>query len=298
MIYTLGCSFTKWHWLTWADWLAVYGNSVTNWGYPGYSNQLIYWLLVDRIDQLTADDHVMIMWSEPNRITQWYDANWVTETDTAGFFPNNKKLWFSNNENYTGLYRTHPDHRFSQTHNIIETFNVIYNTQQLLESVGVKYTMMFMTNPWIDTRPNYTPSFITQWDKKNSMSADDIHRMDEILNLSPVQKILDKINWSKFVNTPNINNPKSFLGLWQYYIERKELFLSSHKTDLHPTILAHHDFLIEKILNQELSTSRFRETAKKLTKENIDMHIPAWTQHDFIGDVDSTLLDQKFKYVS
>jgi hypothetical protein len=295
MIYTLGCSFAKWHWPTWADWLTVYKHPVTNWACPGYGNQLMYWLLVDRVEQITSQDHVMIMWSEPNRITQWYEEDWVIENDVAGFFPNDKKLWFSDGEDYTGLYRTHPDRKFSQIHNIVDTFKIIYDTQQLLDGIGISYTMMFMTNPWIDTRPNYIPNFTTNWDKKNQLSEVDNKKVQSILNLSPIKKLLDRIDWGKFVGNPTIDSPESFAGLWQYYVERKELFSLAHETDFHPNILAHHDYLIEKILDQELSTSVHRPLAKKLTKDNINMQLPAWQQKDFIGSVDNPLLDQKFK---
>mgnify|MGYP003624740951 FL=1 len=42
MIYTYGCSFTKWRWSTWSDWLEKYTEqTVTNFAWPGNFNQLI-----------------------------------------------------------------------------------------------------------------------------------------------------------------------------------------------------------------------------------------------------------------
>jgi len=291
MIYTLGCSFTKWHWPTWADWLADYRGPVINWAYPGYNNQLIYWLLMERLDRLSANDHVYIMWTENNRIPQWYDPEWIDRNDCRGFFPNNDgKLWFGK-DNYMGLYRTHPEHQFSQTHNIIETFKIILDTQQLLEKRDIKYTMMFMRNPWVDVRPEYKNNFITSWDKKTGFSLADHDLAKKILRMETVSNLLNMINWNKFVEQINISAPESYTGLWEYLLSNKEFILFNHKKDPHPNTLAHHDYLTEKILKQDAKLNKSRTMAKKLTNDFIDVAIPSWTDEDFIGSPDKSLFN-------
>ena len=295
MIYTLGCSFTKWYWPTWSDWLKAYQGPVTNWAYPGYSNQLIYWILQDRIDQLTSNDHVYIMWSEVTRVPQWYDREWVTKNDCKGFFPNaNGKLWFGH-EDYTGLYRTHPTHQTSLSHMIIDTFRTILETQQLLDSIGVRYTMMFMCNPWQDVRPEYKPTFELQWPKKTGFSHKDAVLAKTLLQLNPLQNVLKRIKWDNFVEKPDLQDPESYTGMWEYYLHRKELVLLKHNTDPHPNILAHHDYLTEKILKQPPNLNKLRVSALKLAEESVNMVLPIWDTGDFIGSPDKELLNTQGK---
>jgi hypothetical protein len=291
MIYTLGCSFTKWYWPTWADWLADYRGPVINWAYPGYNNQLIYWLLMERLGRLSTNDHVYIMWTENNRIPQWYDPEWINRNDCRGFFPNNGgKLWFGKDQDM-GLFRTHPEHQFSQTHNIIETFKIILDTQQLLEKHDIEYTMMFMRNPWVDVRPEYKDKFITNWDKKTGFSSADHDLAKKILRMEPVSNLLNMINWNKFVEQINISTPESYTGLWEYFLSKEEFILLNHKKNSHPNTLAHHDYLTEKILKQDVKLNKLRTMAKKLTNDFIDVTIPVWTDEDFIGSPDKNLFN-------
>jgi hypothetical protein len=291
MIYTLGCSFTKWHWPTWADWLAGYQGPVVNWAYPGYNNQLIYWLLMERLDRLSTNDHVYIMWTENNRIPQWYDSEWINRNDCRGFFPNNGgKLWFGQDKDM-GLFRTHPDHQFSQTHNVIETFKIILDTQHLLEKCDVKYTMLFMRNPWVDVRPEYGDKFITNWDKKIEFNSVDCALAEKILRMEPVSNLLKMINWDKFAENVNISNPESYTGLWEYFLSKKELVLLKHASDNHPNTLAHHDYLTEKILKQNFKVDNLRAIAKTLANDSVNMSIPAWTTENFIGSPDKELFN-------
>ena len=291
MNYALGCSFTKWHWPTWADWLAGYQGPVTNWAYPGYNNQLIYWLLMDRLGQLSAGDHVYIMWTENNRIPQWYDSEWIDNNNCRGFFPDNDgKLWFGQDKDM-GLFRTHPEHQFSQTHNIIETFKTVLDTQQLLESLDINYTMMFMRNPWVDVRPVYGDKFITNWDKKTGFSTADHELAEKILSMEPITNLLGMIDWNKFVEDVAVFNPESYTGLWEYYLSKKELVLLKHNSDAHPNALAQHDYLTEKILKQGSNLDKLKVTAEKMAKNSIDMPIPPWTTEDFIGSPDKEIFN-------
>lgn len=287
--YTFGCSFTKWYWPTWSDWMGVYGHQTQNLAYPGYNNKLIYWMLIDRLDTITTADHVYIMWSENNRIPQWYDNEWVIKNDCKGFFPdNNGELWFGS-EAYTGLYRTHPEHQFSQTHNIVNLFNIIFDTQQLLKSRNINYTMMFMCNPWADSRPTHGKRFITNWGNKDTLSVADIKLADSILKIRPVRHILTMIDWTTFVEAVDIMQPTSYTGLMEYYLGKRELVLLAHESDSHPNPLAHHEYLVEKILKIHASTD-VQTRALNISYDVMNMKIPEWGVDDFIGLPDAILL--------
>jgi hypothetical protein len=291
MIYTLGCSFTKWYWPTWSDWLDTYQGPVTNWAYNGNGNNHIYWVLLDRINQITIDDHIMIMWSGSSRLTQWYDQEWIDQYDAEGFFPKTGgNLWFTENTPWLGMYKVHPDHDVSLSQMIIGNFQIILQTQLLLDSIGCKYTMMFWQNPWMDVRPNYKPTFSYTWDKSNSITKQEIENAHKIIEIRPVQNVLNKIKWDKFVEVPaDPLDPATFNGLWEYFLSNKEYAMLKNIYDNHPVALVHHDYLIEKILKNDKLNSKYRAIAKDISQYCVDMVIPKLTPKDYVGSPDSRL---------
>lgn len=274
MIYTLGCSFTKWHWPTWSDWLAVYAQEpVTNWAYPGLTNSAIYYKLLDSMESITAHDTVYIMWTGNNRSCLWYDADWVEQHDCHGFFPD-RELWFGS-KTYTGLYKTHPDYLPSLTHMIIDNLAIIFNTQLLLDRLGCRYHMMFWQNPWLDTRETYKPSFDISWNKKQHISQSEIDQARSIMSLGPVASLLENLDWSKFVQKPDrLDQPAQYTGLWEYLLSSPELIMLNHVRDRHPNTAAHHDWLTEKILQVP---GQHADTARDLSQHMHNMEIPSWS---------------------
>jgi len=297
MIYTLGCSMTKWYWPTWSDWLSAYGESVTNWAFKGYGNSNFYWNLLDKVDTITPDDHVIIAWTQNHRVNVWYDRRWADENDVLGFFPDTKgQLWYTNNVPYTGMYRTHPEYQTSFTNMIIDQLQTMLNTQLLLEKIGCKYTMFTICSPWWDGRPTFTPKFQTTWQHLRQAKAIEIEIANDIIGIPPVNNLLKQIDWSNYANAPSDpSNPKDYKGIWEYYIGNKEYVMLSHQTDHHPNSLAHHDFLLEVILKQDSKQGKHRALARQIAEDAISMPIPEFTAGDFVADISTELLDTKYK---
>jgi len=252
MIYTLGDSFTKWHWSTWSDWLSVYlGQPVTNWAYPGNTNELIYYTLLEHADQLTAADTVYIMWTGNNRVSEWYDADQVSTQDIAGFFPDTQgKLWHSSDQEYQGFYKTHPARMPSLTHMMISNFEIMLRTQWLLQSTGCEYHMMFWQNPWADTRETFKPNYMAKWHlNPGSLSDLESQQARQIMRIPVVHKLLRQINWSKYYYAPHdLTCPDQYQGLWEFMLQVPELVLLNHVRDHHPNTLAHHDWVSRVML--------------------------------------------------
>jgi hypothetical protein len=288
---------TKWYWPTWADWLQVYDQPVTNLANKGYGNQNIYWILLDKINSFTEKDHINIMWAENHRIGLWYDEEWVKNKQVAGFFPATEgKIWFSKDNPYMGLYRTHPDLYSSFTNMIVDQLQIIYQTQLLLEKIGCSYTMHSSKNIWADGRPKFYPRYKTVYQEKDDISAGEIQTIKQITELSPIKNLINLIDWTKFINPPkNPFNPKEFSGIWEYFINNKEYVVLKHETDHHPNSLAHHDYALELILNQNPKLGKHRELAKKISQETINMPIPEFSPNDFIIDSTEDLLSAKYK---
>ena len=286
MIYTLGCSFTKWHWPTWSDWLAVYTKRpVTNWAYPGLTNSAIYYKLLDCMQSITDRDQVYIMWTGNNRSCQWYDPDWVEQHDCHGFFPD-RELWFGQSR-HTGFYKTHPDHMPSLTHMIVDTLTVIFNTQLLLDRIGCEYHMMFWQNPWLDTRETFEPSFKVSWNKKQHISQHEIDRARSIMSLGPVDRLLKSLDWSKFVQAPDcVDQPARYTGLWEYLLDSPELVVLNHTVDQHPNTAAHHAWVTEKILQV---SPKYAGMAVDLARLQCNMSIPAWSSTAVINGWDASL---------
>lgn len=255
MIYTMGDSFTKWHWPTWSDWLSVYLNQeIKNLAYPGYTNELIYLSLIKLRNQLSEQDIVYIMWTGNNRVCEWYDHEHVSACDIAGFFPDIQgKLWFGTTKPFTGFYKTHPDRMPSFTHMVIDNFDIMLKTQWLLNSVGCDYRMMFWQNPWADTREMHVPEFHTTWNTHpDQLTHHEQQVADVILSTPLVQDLLSAMDWSRFVISPEIQEASSYSGLWEFLLTHPELLSLNHDRDAHPNTLAHHDWVTE-IMHPELT---------------------------------------------
>ena len=292
MIYTFGASLTKFYWPTWSDWLNEYQGPVTNLGYIGYDGHMTYWTVLDKIKQLTKEDEVYIMWPGLTTLSTWYDLEWINKNNCQGFFPNPEgKLWFTQDIPYQGFYKQHPDHSASFTQLLVQTLHCMLNAQLLLESVGCKYTMLFNINPWVDIRPIYGEQYKTIWDTILHIDDDTVQNAKNILKLSPVNQIFNMIKWEKFIGTPaDPSDLKNYQGLWEYDVSNKEYFVMKNGNDMHPVALAHHDYLLEKILKQYPMTGKYRARAIEITKHCIDVAIPKFETKDHTATADMQLL--------
>jgi hypothetical protein len=75
-LFTFGCSFTNYHYPTWADIIAPNFSAYQNWGDPGAGNNFILNSLVECHSRnvLNKDDTVIILWSGLAR-TDYYQLN-------------------------------------------------------------------------------------------------------------------------------------------------------------------------------------------------------------------------------
>ena len=299
MIYVLGCSMSKWYWPTWVDWLRLYDQPVVNLANKGYGNQNIYWNLVNISDKLTSNDTVNIMWAENHRLDLWYDREWIDDKDALGFFPETQgRLWFSNDTPYLGLYRTHPEFYTSFSNMVIETLQIIFQTQLLLDRIGCNYVMHSSKNLWCDGRPLFLEKYQTTYQHKYGISEEEREIASKIMALDPVRKLIELIDWSKFLC--KITDPfdaRQSCGIWEYYINNKEYVVLKHETDHHPNSLAHHDYVLEVVLGQDPKQGQYRQLAKQIAEETVTYSVPAFTAEDFIIIPGVELLNHKYKVV-
>jgi hypothetical protein len=78
-LFTFGCSFTNYHWPTYADILAKQFDSYSNWGESGAGNFFIFNSLIEAIkrEKINKDDTVCIMWSSIAREDRYVNNKWL-----------------------------------------------------------------------------------------------------------------------------------------------------------------------------------------------------------------------------
>jgi hypothetical protein len=303
MIYTIGGSGVKWHWPSWSDWLELYQDTpVTNWGAPGYVANNIYFTLLEKHKQITSDDHVMIIWSPVGEKLQWYDPEWIEQQDCWDFFPNKQgKIWHTKDDPWIGAYKTHPIHKASLTHLMVDTLATILHTQWLLDKIGCRYTMMFSVIPWVDSRPIHGPKrkFQTTWNNGIRFNPIEFKTAKKIIKLGPIKGIIDQIDWSRLIGIPESPyDLENYFGMHEFEFgseHHNEYISLKHKVDNHPSALVHHDFCLKYLIGMDPLLGKFREMAIKISKKSIDIPIPDFIPDDFIAPPE---IPKKFNFDS
>jgi hypothetical protein len=296
MIYTFGSSPTKYYWPTWSDWLSAYKGPVTNLAYSGYDNVKIYWNIVDQLKHLTSDDEVYIMWNGALTLSVWYDQEWIKKHDCWGFFPNEQgDLWYTTNTAWQGLYKQHPSHSASLTQLFVSNLECVLKTQLLFDRIGCKYVMFYNLNPWMDIRPIYGKDYETIWDKILTVDENTVAIASKTIKLSPIAETMKLIDWTKFKGIPaDITELESYKGLWEYTLANKEYVTLQNKFDMHPIPLAHHDYLLEEILDIDPRESAYRAQALEMSKQCTNMKVPDWQTKDHTATPDTEMLLPQF----
>ena len=130
-LFTFGCSFTQYHWPTWADILGRKFEYYENWGKVGAGNQYIFNALIEchLRNQFTKDDTVIIMWTSYNREDRYINNMWQTPGGLS-----NQNFY---DESFISKYY---DHRGS----LIRDFISIKAAIDLLDFWGVNYRLLSM----------------------------------------------------------------------------------------------------------------------------------------------------------
>jgi len=129
-LFTFGCSFTKYHWPTWADLLLTQIEG-ENWGKSGGGNKFIFESLIECMvsRNIDKDDTVIIMWTSFFREDR-YMHGW----QTTGNVYNSKPLY---DKEFLFKY-------WDDKGAILNNLNFICGAIRVLESIGCKWKMAKM----------------------------------------------------------------------------------------------------------------------------------------------------------
>jgi len=88
-LFTFGCSFTQYHWPTWADILGKSFDLHFNYGLAGAGNFYIFKTLIDAIAEHDIDqnDTVAIMWTTFTREDRFLNGKWFTPGNVFNALP-------------------------------------------------------------------------------------------------------------------------------------------------------------------------------------------------------------------
>jgi len=257
-LFTFGCSFTSFHWPTWADILGREFDYYENWGTTGAGNQFIFNSLIEckTRHQFTSDDHVMIMWSNIAREDRYIRHKW--------FNPGNILTQNFYNEDYVKKV-------FCERGYFIRDVAVIAATIDLLKAWGVNFELMTMVP--LTNSDQYNISKINGVEDVCSLYQ------DTLTNIKPsvFETVFNKDWWSRrsseFFSIDNIelcfkNNPNDDFYAWINAMKHEA------RPDPHPSPDEHLEYL-EKVLpdyNISVNTKNWIKNYKLGNK--FDKHLP------------------------
>jgi hypothetical protein len=132
--FAFGCSFTKYHWPTWADLIGIeYNNAYYNYGQRGAGNMFIFNAVIEANQKhnFTKDDLIIVQWSSLSRNDYYIDNKWITK---GGLRQGN---YSSDDLNVMVKY-------FDFRGHLIRDIAFIKSIKLLLDNVGCKYEFLQM----------------------------------------------------------------------------------------------------------------------------------------------------------
>ncbi len=225
-IITAGCSFTKYKWPTWSNFISWFEPeyNVVNVGASGSSNETIMRSVYNAVNKWSDVEKVYVMWSEPNRYEVVHNtldpsvkkdesvtySRWDQDFDWNTFYGGHY---------YKDKHEYYVRHFQNERQNDIRTLERILFAQMYLEKNNIEYKMMCY---------------------KSIIIA---HNKDYMTN---GQKALyNKIDWTKFIFY------KEFCGLNEYTEDKwPEQFHKPH--DEHPLPLAHYHWVKDVIYKSDI----------------------------------------------
>ena len=138
-LFAFGCSYTRYHWPTWANIIGTEFTEFYNWGYRGLGNRAIAERIAEAFvtHRINKDDTVIVQWSHVPR----HD---YIRTDVVN---NCRSIWKTNgnifNKHNTEIFNdTWIESFWDEKAYLLNTLNQIVLVQQMLIGVGCTWLML------------------------------------------------------------------------------------------------------------------------------------------------------------
>ena len=209
-VMTFGCSFTKYHWPTWADIVLKQANieegiEGDNWGMPGVGNLFIAIQVQHAIATglLKAGDHAFISWSTLAREDRFVDGMWLAPGNifNQSTYPQDWVEKYADMEFYA-----------------LRDCSLINATRAVLDGLGITQTQFNMTwnEPYRNSDNPATAKMLEQVNKILEMykCKFDAKPILDVLGYPPLHTV--QVNWSttdtKEIYTDTHHHPVSMLN--------------------------------------------------------------------------------------
>lgn len=279
-LFTFGCSFTQYHWPTWADIIGQEFDYYENWARSGMGNQYIFNSLIEchQRNRFTSDDTVMIMWSTVLREDRYIVSR--------GGWWGTGNIWLS--ENYTAEWKK----KFICEHGfLLRDLGSILAAQDLLKYWQVKHKMSSLLplktddedvlNVYKTVFNDITPSFIDTIDILGHLSDQEFFTEKIKANQDLLDDLNDDYNQCKGADWPSF---KVFLK--QKNIEKSDdinkykfygkLFNLTYKYADHPTP-KEHMLYVEKIFPNHMISKNTKNWINNYKFGDVfDRHFPKY----------------------
>jgi len=219
-LFAFGCSFTNYHWPTWADFYSTTFDEYYNYAKSGGGNRFIFERLVqaDVTHTFTPDDTIAIMWSTHQRHDFYKDDQWVLSGN----------LYRSLNNNFDAAYiEKYVDIKGF----VLHTLNYIYAAQKLLANSKATW--------WMSSIADLTQSLVeeTWFDFSNQQTI-----FTEFPDLAVYEKVFDQ-NWLPVAPLYDFVQgcSEDQLATVKYQNSKKTQW--QFDVDDHPTAGMHYDWL-------------------------------------------------------
>ena len=219
-LFSVGCSFTRYHWPTYVDIIGKEFNEFQNWGNSGLGNRAILERLTELVveNDITKDDVIIVQWSAIHRFDMHIPHRFPLDGwFTGGNLLNNPTF----NEEWKNFY-------WNESSYVMHTLHFITLATKLLESLPCTWYMTSMND------------LLDELDDNRFIAFD---RYREYLNtenwLPPLQEYFQKNNFEQKI----LNKPiRDHLGQIIDYKKYK---------DPHPSPLVHYfyakEFLADRL---------------------------------------------------
>ena len=224
-----GCSFTKYKWSCWPNFLSCYeeGITVKNYGFSASGNETIAREVVNSVLKHKNIHKMYIMWSGSDRYEVIRDKEEKLEHEFATysrFDPDfNWCVWFGGHPDKK-QHENHQRHFLNEGHNWFKTLEKILYVQMFLDKHNIDYIMM-------------------------------VYKADALRheNLSNAERALYKqIDWTKFKFYGDCQ--RKHLGLYEFAHEvyPKQF---AEKRDEHPLPFTHYKWVKDIIFESDIETT-------------------------------------------
>ncbi len=144
MIHAFGCSFTRYHWPTWAD-LINQVEPCTNYGLPGIGNKAIFTRVISALTkgQIDSEDRVIVQWSGHTRYDLWLKpGQWLQRgnvwNQVTDHFPRGNEPGRITDDFLVNLW--------SDQDALIQSLTLAIALSDVLTARGIEYCYHFMSD--------------------------------------------------------------------------------------------------------------------------------------------------------